>query len=619
MPPPQNNSQTGVNVAGSKPAVPTTGITGFNPITSSAQPSGSGFTSSAQPIINQQMNTGVANGMNSVNGGTSPTSGQNPSGQNPSGQNQPSPQQGGAPQQPVDPVTAAFQQYSGQVANVLQSTTANSTNAASNVYNATIQNAQLANQSIGLQYNTALGNLNTQYQQSFQQLQQQHAQSVGSATAAIAAADPLGMQGGSFASSYVGKINDLYSQQATFMNNAYSQQQTSLANGDMQASLGIQQQINTAQANFGQQLAQIQSGAMSTVLQMGQTALGVAQFEYSKQQQSLSMGTSAANTFMLPATQLQGAGLVTPITQNGITTGYNMNSQLVSALGAAATDKTAFSKLSPQQQGVLTTIMQDPTYQDLVAGGASPATAVQAAAMGSYRNLSTQVQSASQALWAGSVAKTTGATLGGQNPTTVAPVTSYTSTTSGGRNLDTNGLSEMQGINTAFDPATMSNVQTAVNAINNGTQTNMGGVISGLIAKTGINAGDILSKISLTSPAIVGITSAINDGGDATKALNDALSSGTLNVTDQKAILAEILNESVANTNSFVSSYGSQGFNITGLGDITSKLNKVNDIISSLGGQTGSSSSGSTGGSSGSFGSLPPMSSLFPSLSGMKF
>lgn len=270
------NNLAGINALG-----------GFNPVNTASQASAGGFTSSAQPIINQQSAQGISGATNNLmNGGM-------PQGSQP--QYPPQYPQSGVSAQgqgttPQTPLGSTLQTMQGNTLAGYQS----GLGAINSNYQIQLQNAQLSNQQLGLSYNTALGGLNQQYNQAFQQLQTQHMNTIGAAVSQMSQADPMGLQNSSFSSGYVGKVNDMYSQQASFLTSAYNQQQVALQNGQASAALNIQQQINQAQANFSQQIASLNQGLANSMS-------GIAQF--GQQQQTT---TTSQFTQLLNSTQLTG-------------------------------------------------------------------------------------------------------------------------------------------------------------------------------------------------------------------------------------------------------------------------------------------------------------------------
>lgn len=266
-------------------------------------PATSGFVSSAQPQVNQQTQTATTNAANNlVNPGQQPQT--QPQGVQQTG-TQANTQNGGSNQgtgntQPTgtdqngkyDP-NSGWGGFMSYATNLISQTTGASANALSNSYNLTLQNAALANQQIGLQYSTALGGLNTQYNQAFQQLQTQHANTVGAAVSQMATADPQGVNTSSFAGGYIGKINDMYNQQATFLTSAYNQQQVALQNGQASAALGIQQSINSANAQFGTQMAGLQQGMATALMGIGQFGVSQENFQQSRLLQSQALFESS--------------------------------------------------------------------------------------------------------------------------------------------------------------------------------------------------------------------------------------------------------------------------------------------------------------------------------------
>jgi hypothetical protein len=284
-----NGAKTFVD-SGGKPVADQAGAQNFLYGTPNlGQTAPSGIVSSAQVPINQQSGQAVSNGTSAITGLGGPT-----------------------PPQPAPQTTqqGGQQTSTGEGNNTNQSTQYNPSgnymdtmnymmgflgqgvqageNAAGNAYQTQIANAALANQQLQLSYNTSLGSLNQQYNQSFQQLQTQHANTVGAAVSQMSAADPMGVQSSSFATGYIGKINDIYSQQSDFLTQAYGQQQTALQNGEASAAIGIQQQINQASAQYGQQIASLQMGLAQSMQGIAQFGVTQANFQQSRTLQSQS-------------------------------------------------------------------------------------------------------------------------------------------------------------------------------------------------------------------------------------------------------------------------------------------------------------------------------------------
>lgn len=546
------------------------GPTPYNSISSAAQPSSGGFVSSAQPVINTNTNTGLANGMNTVNGGST--------GSNPSGQTQASTQQSSNGTQGLDPVTSMFQNYSQQVGQVLSSTVGNQTGAAQNVYNATLQNAQLANQSIQLQYNTGLGQLNTQYNQQFQTLQTQHAQAVGSATAAIAAADPLGMQGGSFASGYVGKINDLFSQQASFLTAAYGQQQQALANGEMESTLGIQQQINTAQANFGQQLASIQSGAMQSLLQLGQTGLGIAQFEQSRQLQSQSLFEST-----LKGTNLLGVALPDGNSLFDTTTGKpNVT------IGDLTGDN---GQPTPEGSSFISWLSGTSMYQQGIQAGYTPQQIAQAVLNGTSEqynsylsNKNLQLETA-KAYSAGAV----GGSGSSTDTSNLSPLGQSIMQSSGGASLTyaKGGDSVMKTLNDVNEAATSDNINGMLGFVNSGDSNAFSSVLGPVM--NGFFGTDFGS--TLTSKDYVAAGSLLGVDGSTLENLANQPASTRAQVVSQ--ILTKLQSKLKGTVSTYQNSYNLQPLASsisTSESNITQALNQLQGSGSSVAGQPSASS-----------------------------
>jgi hypothetical protein len=162
-----------------------------------------------------------------------------------------------------------------------------------------LQNANLANQQIQLQYNSDLAQDNAQYSNDYQQLQQQHQNAVGAAAAQIATADPFGVQSSSTNTGYMTKLNNMFTQQANFLNNSYQAQQVALQNGQASAVLSIDQQINTANQAFQQNVFGLLQGTASSLLQN-------SQFQQTQQTKLLGQFRSTLSSLNLDPSAVQG-------------------------------------------------------------------------------------------------------------------------------------------------------------------------------------------------------------------------------------------------------------------------------------------------------------------------
>lgn len=568
-----------------------------SPINTVVQTPNGIFNSSAQPIVQSQSNQGVSNAFGGLSGQNAPS---------PAPQSQPA-SQGGTQS------TGSTPSFNGtdwggfltNLSSMITNAAGGQQNAANaslrlgwQVYNNTLQAAQS-------NYNAGLAQLNASYQNDYQNLMVSHQQQMGTALTQIASLDPYGNSSGS-AQAYVGQMNSLFGIASAQLTNAYNAQQVALQNGQTQAAIAAQNQIDQTISTYNTTMANIQAGMVQGLSQVATTGLGIAEFGYQRQQQALSLGTSATEQLMLPATQLQSSGLVSPIKdRSGVITGYSIDNDMVGALGQAAAggqNSAAWNNLSASQKDTLQTLMQSPAYQDFIQGGMSPASAIQTVAMGSYRNLQTQLESQSRILYASQLSKTVGAGLGGGTNFggSVAPTTSFITSTGGGRNLDNAGLSELQNINNALSPQTLGLVSGYLSDINSGAQTNFFNNLSTLASKTGFNIGNILSNSLAGTAAAVGVAAGTKSDGTLTRSAIDNVNN--LSAADKKKVMGYILNQVSSNANSFVSTYGSQGFNLTGLGDLSSKLNSLNSLLSQTGAPTGQG--GASSGTNDYFGQL---------------
>ena len=349
----------------------------------------SGFVSSAQPTINNQTTTAVSNStgnITGVNGGQSQTQTQTGAGvggysNNGSSGNGNSGNSGGSLYNQDGSYNP--QGFVNYATNQIVNSAGASRDAILGSYNATIQNAALANQSLQLQYNTALGKMNQQYNQNFQQLQTQHMNSIGSAVSQMAAADPMGVNSSSFGGGYVGKINDMYGQTVTFLNSAYAQQQAALENGKAEQVIAIQGQINDANAQLGQQLANLNSTMSNALVGAQQTGVGMSQFQQSRQLQAQGIFNSQLNSMALPTDALNQSGVISGYDNNGQP---QINNQLLKGINSWFTSGGQMpSGLSSDQTRALMTIINDPSFQTGLQAGYQPSQIIQQMASGSYR------------------------------------------------------------------------------------------------------------------------------------------------------------------------------------------------------------------------------------------
>lgn len=249
----------------------------------------------------------------------------------------------------------------------------------STAYQTTLANAGLASQSLQLQYQTQLGSINNQYSQDYTQLMQQHQNAVGNAVATMAASDPFDQGGQS--SPYVSKINQMFTQQATFLNNNYAQQQIALTNGDVEGALGIQQDINNAASTFSTNLANLQMGVAQASLNQQnfqQTTsiaqqnafnntlrtLDTSQLVATNPDGTINQQQTYSNIMSSPLGQYstQSGGYIDPTSiYNSVLTGTTAGAQLgisKEQLGISATN-AATNQYRAQLQGITTSSSQN--------------------------------------------------------------------------------------------------------------------------------------------------------------------------------------------------------------------------------------------------------------------
>ncbi len=342
--------------------------------------SSSGISSSAQPTINSQTQGAVTGSTNNLMGNNqnnnSGYSGSNIAYSNPGNGNQntgisnvKTDANGNSTTTNYSTTPAQLGSNSGDVTSYLYGLVQNSTGqqigSLNTSYQLSLQNAAIANQQLQLQYNTGLGSLNTQYQQAYQQLNTQHQNSIGSAISQIATADPFGTNASSANTGYINKINDMYSQQATFLTNSYNQQQVALTNGEIEGALGIQQSINNAQSSFSQNLASVMSG-------MNSALVGITQQQQSKTLQSQSLFESNLKSTDLYNTKLPDGTQLSSITdpndsklqdwiktstlgQQGLAAGYTpeqIGQSIVTGTNAQVSQQQKAQSLNLQEMGI---------------------------------------------------------------------------------------------------------------------------------------------------------------------------------------------------------------------------------------------------------------------------
>ena len=515
---------------------------GYSPIANANQPTASGFNSSAQVGVNQNSVVGMTNATNGIiNGGQ-------PQQQPPQPQFQ-QPQQGG--QDSGANNTVGF--MAGQAAGAYQT----GVGAYTQAYNLQLQNAQLANQSIGLQYNTALAGLNQQYNQQFQTLQTQHMNTIGAAVQQMSQADPMGTQSSSFASGYIGKVNDMYSQQASFLNAAYNQQQVALQNGQAQAAIGIQQQINAAQSQFSQGIAQLNQGLASSMTSIAQFAQGQSNFQQSRSLQSQTNFESA----------LKGTNL----------TGVDPNASL--------------ADLQSNYPNLFTEGQQAGFSDEQVAQSIKTGTLATKNTQIAQQNLYNQLYR-TQAQFG---ANPNGGNPNGTNPTgsTLSPFGQSLLSAGGTASVapHTDVVNAIGGMASAASPGNLKSLTDFVNSGNTSALTTVvGGMLNGFL---GTNIGNI------TSAKDVGTAVSENLGISADFA-------GLANQSPQTRakVVQSILQSLQGKLQEKSKTYGSE-YNISNLAPQLDAANsKLTDAIQSLSSMSGTPASASAGGSPGSLTSL---------------
>lgn len=474
------------------------GDTNMNVGSTLNQTPSSGFVSSAQPTVNNQTGTAVSGSTSTLTGSTGNT------GTNPQGTGtayQPTSGEGGGVSMYDQNGNLTPQGFVNYATNQIVGAAGASRDAILGAYNMTIQNAALANQSLQLQYNTALGKMNQEYAQNMQQLQTQHMNTIGSAVSQMAAADPMGVNSSSFATGYIGKINDMYSQTVGFLNAAYQQQQTALMNGEAEQAIAIQQGINNANAQLGSQIANLNSSMMQALVGAQQSGVQMSQFQQSKQLQAQGIFNTQLSSMSLPMDALTNSGLVQGYNKDGQP---QMNLTLMKGLNDWISTGQMPTGLSSDQSRALMTIINDPTFQTGLQAGYQPSQIVQQMVQGSYRQQQIGLEtSANIRAWQVAGAQYGNAVGGGGGGTS----TSASTMSSWGQGLINQGgaalaahpevLRTLTDISTAASPT---NVNQLTDFVQTGSDNKLANVLGGVLNNLfGANLGDITSSKDLIS------------------------------------------------------------------------------------------------------------------------